>query len=78
MCMYMCICICEYVYASAGEGVVQGPGPVAGWIEVKWDNDRRACYRWGADGKHDLAIVEGTTKAGKSEVTCMHASPYQI
>ncbi len=41
----------------AGEGVVLEPNAAKGWINVKWDKGGQGAYRWGVNGKYDLAVV---------------------
>ncbi len=37
--------------------MVLEPNAAKGWINVKWDKGGQGAYRWGGNGKYDLAVV---------------------
>ncbi len=38
-------------------GTTVGAIDEEGWVQVAWESGVTNLYRWGADGKHDLALV---------------------
>ncbi len=50
------------------------------WARVEWDAGGANTYRWGHDGKHDLAIVSGASSSGgagaSSVIRAIAATPW--